>query len=459
VKTAGETLSSIATGPQSLIQGDGAADKLKSYNLDILYNDDTLYPGQQLWLPIHICFEDEKSDCHIVKAKETLESIAKIYNTTGDDLYSYANNFDIIGDYGSAPVVVGMELSVPTLRPAQPPPCRGIPGYWSCYTVKANDTILASDLDHVGISTRVGASAAELILLNFGKSPNHCCIGYDCYPGVKGGCSNATACPASKGPYPECLQIGQVLTVPVAPACVPRPGAWNCTPSLVAASDLSSFNPPALYDPFCKANRRAFPGCRDGAPDAQVRQGLYTVNQTVKDPIPICIPNDKSYCSGTNSTVSGDMYHQFQGEAAVSGWDGNQLVLCYEQDYPPRGEYHIPRGSLREAYYFARCTPAPGQHLCHTPLPPIPSGTDSIWQCGPPGSGPGACLWEDSVYQIAQQFGVDWKDLCALNQMKNCSVLPFTSALKIPVRSTGPAPLPLPAMHSAGPTTTSSGAQ
>jgi hypothetical protein len=42
------------------------------------------------------------------------------------------------------------------------------------------------------------------------------------------------------------------------------------------------------------------------------------------------------------------------------------------------------------------------------------------------------------VYQIAQQFGVDWKALCALNQMKNCSVLPFSgSALKIPVHPYG----------------------
>jgi hypothetical protein len=46
-----------------------------------------------------------------------------------------------------------------------------------------------------------------------------------------------------------------------------------------------------------------------------------------------------------------------------------------------------------------------------------------------------AC-WEDSVYQIAQQFGVAWKALCAFNQMKNCSVLAYDygSALKIPVR-------------------------
>jgi hypothetical protein len=203
-------------------------------------------PGQQLRLPIHICFEDEKSDCHIVKAKETLESIAKIYNTTGDELYVYANNEDIIRGHGAV-VVVGMELSVPTLRPAPPSPCREIPGYWSCYTAKANDTIWPSDLEPVGISARVGASAAELIELNFGKSPSYC-----------GDCTNATQChPGAAGDQqrgPGCLRIGQVLTVPVAPACVPRPGVWNCIPS----PEIIHYSRPVLYLVYC-TNRSAMP--------------------------------------------------------------------------------------------------------------------------------------------------------------------------------------------------------
>ena len=71
------------------------------------------------------------------------------------------------------------------------------------------------------------------------------------------------------------------------------------------------------------------------------------------------------------------------------------------------------------------CTPVSGEHICHKPLPPLPAG------CG---YGAPPCLWEDSVYQIAQQFGVDWKALCALNQMNNCSELDYEgSALKIPV--------------------------
>jgi hypothetical protein len=438
VKEAGETLSSVATGPQSLIRGDGAADKLKSYNLDILYADDTLYPGQQLRLPIHICFEDEKSDCHIVRAKETLESIAKIYNTTSQELR--LSNEDIIGFYTTYAVVVGMELSVPTLRPAQPSPCREIRlnssiGYWSCYTVKANDTIWPSDLDPVGISMRVGASADELIELNFGKSPSYC---GDCHyaPWDKcDACSNATEChPGAAGDQqrgPGCLRIGQVLTVPIAAACSPRPGVWNCIPSPVAAFDLRKFNRPVLYEPFCKANRRAFPGCRDGALYAQ---DLCTANQTVKDPIANCIPNAESYCSGTNSTGSGDIYHPpiWDVSGSLSQWDGNQLVLDAIQDYliPPRGEYHIPRGSLPASTPEGLCTPAPGEHICHKPLPPVgPDGCGSPYSSSPP------CLWEDSVYQIAQQFGVDWKDLCALNQMKNCSFLRYEAlALKIPVR-------------------------
>jgi LysM repeat protein len=236
VKEAGGALTSIATGPQSLIQGVGAADKLKSYNLDIVYGDDTLYPGQQLRLPIHICFEDEKLDCHIVKAKEALESIAKTYKTTAVDLCK--TNSDVILPQEPYPcdgwaigiaVVVGMELSVPTLRPAPPSPCREIPDYWSCYTVKANDTIYSTSAITPGIASRFGISADELIEVNFGKSPNRCGLAP---PNYTEGCSNTTHCPPSKGPYPDCLKIGQVLAVPVAPACEPRPGVWDCTPNM-----------------------------------------------------------------------------------------------------------------------------------------------------------------------------------------------------------------------------------
>jgi hypothetical protein len=49
------------------------------------------------------------------------------------------------------------------------------------------------------------------------------------------------------------------------------------------------------------------------------------------------------------------------------------------------------------------CTPVPGEHICHKPLPPVPIG------CVPPPWGTGApCLYEDSAYGVAQ-FGVDWK--------------------------------------------------
>jgi LysM repeat protein len=190
--------------------GCGAADKLKSYNLDIVYGDDILYPGQQLRLPIHICFEDEKLDCHIVKAKEALESIAKTYKTTAVDLCK--TNSDVILPQEPHPcdgwaigiaVVVGMELSVPTLRPAPPSPCREIPDYWSCYTVKANDTIYIISAITPGIASRFGISADELIEVNFGKSPNRCGLAP---PNYTEGCSNTTHCPPSKGPYPDCLK-------------------------------------------------------------------------------------------------------------------------------------------------------------------------------------------------------------------------------------------------------------
>ena len=91
-------------------------------------------------------------------------------------------------------------------------------------------------------------------------------------------------------------------------------------------------------------------------------------------------------------------------------------------------EYHIPRGSYEKLSTYAsvlHCTPVPGEHICHKPLPPVyKDPTD-----------PHNPLWLDSVYQIAQHFGVEWRALCAYNQMKNCSAVNYAcgSALKIPV--------------------------
>jgi hypothetical protein len=155
---------------------------------------------------------------------------------------------------------------------------------------------------------------------------------------------------------------------------------------------------------------------------------LVTANQTVKAPNPICVPNDKSYCSGTNSTVDGDIYHSTvdgvycatDGRVAQGlwQWDGNGEESIDSSGMCLGPEYHIPRGSLPdELFRTGVCSPLPGEHLCHKPLPPE---------------------YDDSVYQIAQQFGVDWKALCVFNQLKNCSTIDYIgNALKIPVRPSG----------------------
>jgi hypothetical protein len=470
----GDTLVSVASSPQSLTFD---ARALRNTNLDILYGESTLHAGMHLRLPLHICYEDELNDCHIVAVGDTLASVAATYKTTAQQLCSLNVKIlvDTYCDPGIRPLQepsVGMELLVPTLRPSPPSPCKEIPGYWSCYTVKAGETLGSSNIDAIGIAMRVGASRDELIEINFGKNPNRC-VGKN--PN-RPNCSDATKCPPHLGPYPECLKIGQVLTVPVATPCTPRPGVWDCghttmkvkspydddtLPSWYSHCLHSDWYPVAgwsaqpLIDLFCKANRRAFPGCRDGSMSPAGGSAIWdmcTANQTVKIPAPICIPNDKSYCSGTNSTVDPerDIYQPVGwrnvtcaqgGEVtlALSLWDGNELVMDHSSCFGP--EYHIPRGSLSTGGRGSSvaCTPAPGEHICHKPLPPIPKP--------PARSGDGCqgvpCVWEDSVYQIAKQFGVDWQVLCAFNQMKNCSNMNYEGAsLKIPVRP-GPAPTPL----------------
>jgi hypothetical protein len=445
----GDTLLSVASSAKSL---NFDARALQNTNLDILYGESTLHAGMHLRLPLHICFEDELNDCHIVAVGDTLASVAATYNTTAQQLCSLNVKIlvDAYCDPGIKPLPhpsVGMELAVPRPYKDPPSPCREIPGYWSCYTVKAYDTISGNN----SISATVGAAADELIELNFGQNPNHCCdadqtwgtIGCAASPRIKGGCSNTSACPASKGPYPECLQIGQVLTVPVAPACVPRPGVWGCLGNKIIEQDQYWLNLVLHHRSFyCKANRRSFPACRNPKEDEDWSTFALV---TAKVPYPICVPNDKSYCSDSNSAVDRDVYHNSTTKCSdyammvpLSQWDGNGLSIFVGEEAPwgCYWEYHIPRGALPVYPLGIECTPVPGEHLCHKPLPPV--GPDGCWM-------ERGCLWEDSVYQIAQQFGVDWEDLCALNQMKNCSAecaLPGVecilnyggSALRIPVR-------------------------
>jgi LysM repeat protein len=317
---AGDTLLSVATGNQSVV-----ADPvlLKSANLGILYGGDTiLYPGQHLRLPIHNCFEDEVNECYIVVSPtETLQSVSALYNMTPETLckvnaHTFGRNYC---DPSIEPLPtprVGMELTVSRLHPTPPSPCKEMPGYWTCYTVKAQDTLYNLTIDTLSVTME------DLIELNFGKDPNHCCDADEPMcgaPSSEGGCSNTSACPPSKGPYPECLQIGQVLVVRIN-KCTPKPGAWGCIPGpgyeptiYGLADDLGGQGSPLDDDFFCSANRHSFVICRKSPPAANLSliQSKYeaptrsarltsttkhsTLDAWVKAPLLPCIPNDKSY--------------------------------------------------------------------------------------------------------------------------------------------------------------------
>jgi hypothetical protein len=154
----GDTLLSVASSPKSV---NFDASMLRNANLEILYGESTLHAGMHLRLPLHTCFEDELNDCHIVAVGDTLDSLAAAYNTTAKQLCN-VNKEIFVDDYcdpGISPMPkpnAGMELLVPRRHLTAPSPCRDIPGYWSCYTVKANDTILDSDLDPGLVASRCG---------------------------------------------------------------------------------------------------------------------------------------------------------------------------------------------------------------------------------------------------------------------------------------------------------------
>jgi hypothetical protein len=443
----GDTLLSVATSPGSFVAD---PEKLKNFNLDILYGDLKLYPGQHLRLPIHNCFEDGFHTCHTVdSSNETLVSVSAAYNMTPEALCkanggTFGRNYCDPAFEPLPCLLVGMELSVSRLHLVQPLPCQEIPGSWTCYTVKEKDILF--DLVPV-----LNNSEEDLIELNYGQHPPSC-----------GNCSNVTECPPSltdKQRGPGCLRIGQVLTARV-PYSKPKPGVWKCLDYIADPGpcawdeSLSSLGTPLNNSFFCAANRD-FDCDLDSTVVSSDGMNCFAggwpkgcgwdFSSAVRMPQVQCVPNAQSYCSNDPSAAGNWSSYAIE---QLRNWDGNALNFLGMDSMIgyPIGEFHIPRGSLPVApgYWgtgcadsteeLVQCTPEPGKHICHKLLPPIQNSSGYN------------ILWTDTVDQVAARFGVSATRLCELNKMKNCSKICFLSALKIPVST--PPPAPTPAMYS-----------
>jgi hypothetical protein len=457
---AGDTLLSVATSPGSFVAD---PERLKNFNLDILYGEVALHPGQHLRLPIHNCLEDGYHQCYTVEhANETLSGVSSTFNMTPEALCRA--NGDTFGRNYCDPafeplpgLLAGMELSVSRLHLVQPSPCQEILGSWTCHTVKAKDWLY-------GIGVALNSTLADLTELNYGTVSAPSC----------GNCSNVTECPVSltdKQRGPNCLRIGQVITARVPQVCRPKPGVWKCWNDFHGQASpfsyyLAHYGSPVNYSFFCKANRDL--DCGLGSPGlARLQQstncfagGLRKecssepwLAVAIKMPQAQCVPNLESYCSNDRSIAGdwGDWRIEFDGLRRMGAWDGNQNLgtdWCWQYDEAGANvsdlEFRIPRGSLPAApgpypdtgcgdptEELVHCTPEPGKHLCHKLLPPIRNQTGYNY------------LWTDTVSQVATMFGLDTTALCEFNRIKNCSKICYLSALKIPVITPPPAPTPV----------------
>jgi hypothetical protein len=179
--------------------------------------------------------------------------------------------------------------------------------------------------------------------------------------------------------------------------------------------------------------------------------------QRIKAPYFHCIPNDKSFCSthgiipagSTNLTVASWLCALGSGcnRDTIAKWDGNALLMDlltqflrflpgpfdeYLRDNssrPNTQEYYMPRGSLVPLDVDGEmCVPSPQEHICHKPLPTIGNAS---WDGKDPKF---EFAWVDTVYEMAQRFGLDWHKLCTYNLLQNCSFYVSDSvAIKIPV--------------------------
>jgi LysM repeat protein len=463
---AGDTLESVLTDHAPVRN----MTMLRGINADALWGGSDLHPGMQLRLPLRAsrslpgqnpgCLPDGRTvDCHLVDEGETITSIAKQYGTTA--AWIATSNKDVLGDVTSGTkLIAGVLLRVPACffgaesshgkcKSTPPPVCAANPS-WTCYTVRANDTVF-----------KIGAE--------FAADPYDVCD-----------VNNLKNCSE--------LQVGQVLTVPKETTCSPMPGFWSCVtlwPDEPAGTPIgwedgtSGGTTIQQYtgraDLFCQLNKQ-LSDCRakDGS---ALRPGGYS-GMTVRVPEVHCFPDANSFCAvlpqtdpktgqipfplpvedkgswvnwlgrpmgGVGPITEIGFYGDNQAtfgwaiESVNSPWMCGYLSMrCMQSPVQvPRGSFLGPRladcGSPPEGCGDSRsrdwckleCVPTPGKHICHKP----------IGKCSLDPFGTDPCHNYDTLSNVAKTFGVEWKALCALNGMKNCSCLPGSNvAIKIPVQ-------------------------
>jgi hypothetical protein len=396
---------------------------LKDANRDTLYGEERLYAGQQLRLPRRTCFNTTTTDCYTVTDQDTsLLEIAEKYGTTPWAVC--AMNSAVWTKCDAMPVHTGMELTVPFMHATPPDPkdCKEVPGVWTCYTV-AEDEIIWD------IAAKLHMAPFSLISLNF----NATCPIKSGPDGERISQCGSTKCPLPNDAYPECMEVGHVLVAPVI-TCTPQPGEYGC---VVASSQSAGFvyemhdiGSPPDDGLLAKANARWGGGGNvwSGADRGQILKAAYAP----------CIPNDISYCNDDTSSAGvwdKTGYLTTGVGCPLEIWDGNAVAFSRATLFGgPTGEYRIPRGSvvpgLRQKPLGAwplnaqstECTPIPGKHLCHKPMP-------GNWsQAGDHD------YWGDTIDDIAAKFGVDSAHLCSVNNLVNCSAFYWEgSSVVIPI--------------------------
>jgi LysM repeat protein len=266
---AGDTLASVARGPQSYTR-DVAL--LRQLNSVLLWGADELHAGMQLKLPTPFCVPgDPDFECYVVPAGGAeLAAVAASYGTSAAAVL--ALNAMTLG--GLTALRAGMELRVPrralTLMP--PAPCVES-AFWHCYEVASGDTLDA-------IAMRFGASPPKLAEWNRLADPDQLAVG-------------------------EALAVAVSATVV---GCVPRPGAWRCAAvprggvpgawlslqNLAYGGNvelLAAYNRPVLTN-------ETVPGL-----EQQVVR-IYP-GQQIKQPLTACLPTDEADCLPANEVFNG----------------------------------------------------------------------------------------------------------------------------------------------------------
>jgi LysM repeat protein len=430
----GETFKSIAAGADSLSRDEKL---LRKINEDLLYGASETEPpaGIHVRLPAipctpsvdHICYTVAHQEFPLYNETETLDMIAKKFSISVAAIQSA--NTDTLG--GSTDINLAMQIVIPTPRPA--PPLDGLcveNDWWSCYVVQQGDTrhiISGITAVHEQIICEINPASCGILEIGqvfaLPKRPQDWKKGYN------------TGCDATAG-----KGVWFCWTVPNRSV---GPGGWfQYTAEEVlmgvgyAGGGMAwetSGNFTDIAQHLVKYNADILPTSTD--PDFPRSDVWFVPGQQVRVPFRSCWPTVNMTCAAmADDTYTRPFLDLDYFSPMISEFNGNGALNLYNLGSCEGGLG--PTAAPNCAHYVWNNLPLASleYNACYGNAG---NGTKGV-PCLAPGGAGYECptcaethgrhwcykvAFGETLSSISAQYDMQWADVCAYNQIQNCSCL------------------------------------